>query len=80
MKKKIGISVEILRNIAVLTKAILKVNDNKVASVSIIGSADGPTTIFLVGKLGRISFPFIIIIGIILMIIITGLFILKHKH
>ena len=54
---------------------ILKEKGNK--SVSIIGAGDGPTSVFLAGKIDYSVFTFII--GIILFVIAVVIY-FKHKH
>jgi hypothetical protein len=56
---------------------ILKEKGNK--SVSIIGAGDGPTSVFLAGKIGRDYSVFTFIIGIILFVIAVVIY-FKHKH
>lgn len=56
---------------------ISKEKGNK--SVSIIGAEDGPTSVFLAGKIGRDYSVFAFIIGIIFLII-AGVIYFKHKH
>lgn len=56
---------------------ILKEKGNK--SVSIIGAGDGPTSVFLAGKIGRDYSVFTFIIGIILFVIAVVIY-FKHKY
>ena len=50
-----------------------------VAAVSVIGGADGPTSIFIAGKLNGDNFIFMIVVGIILLIL-AGVIFYKRKH
>lgn len=52
---------------------------NEPAAVSIIGGADGPTSIFLAGKLGGEVFNFLMAMGVIL-VLITVIVFLKKKR
>lgn len=65
--KKVGIVVSVIGVIIAIAGIIQK---NKIsASISIIGGADGPTSIFLAGKVGSAPAITGIVIGIILLII-----------
>ena len=65
--KKAGI---IAIMIGVITVIIGMIQRNKAsASISIIGGADGPTSIFLAGKIGGAPAMIGIVIGILLLII-----------
>ena len=46
-------------------------------SISIIGGSDGPTSIFLVGKLGDGSW---IIVGIVIAVIVAGIIAWKRRR
>lgn len=49
----------------------------KTASIEVIGGADGPTTVFVAGKLGTGTIAGIVVIGIVL--ITAGILIYKWK-
>ena len=75
--KKIGISTIIIGMIISVIGIIMKIK--KSFSVSIIGGADGPTSVFLAGQVGSGLGVLVIGLGIILLGI--GLFlIIKHKR
>lgn len=77
MKKIIGIIAGIF---GILLAVIgIRFKYKKAMSVSIIGGADGPTSIFLAGKVGTDFAVVAIIIGIILLGIAVFLF-LKNRH
>ena len=65
MKKRLGIIAGILGIV--------------LAAVSVIGGADGPTSIFIAGKLNGDNFIFMIVVGIILLIL-AGVIFYKRKH
>lgn len=74
MKKRLGIIAGIL--LAVIG-IVLKQKEN--IAVSVIGGADGPTSIFIAGKLNGDNFIFMIVVGIILLIL-AGVIFYKRKH
>ena len=47
--KKLEICIGVL-GLIILIKVLLAAKDKKAASTNIIGGADGPTTLFLIGK------------------------------
>lgn len=55
---------------------IMKVKEN--TAVSIIGGADGPTSVFVVAKLNSVPISFLIVIGIV-MLIVAIIFYSKRK-
>lgn len=67
MKKFFGIILTMIGIVMAILGLILKVKDQ--VSLSIIGGADGPTSIFLAGKVGGIGAVMGIIIGIILLVV-----------
>lgn len=73
--KKVGIAIAILGSIITIIGFILKFMKNK--AVSFIGGADGPTSIFLAGKVGNGTETIEIIIGFVILII--GLVIILRK-
>lgn len=73
--KKVGITVSIIGVILALAGIIQKIRKNM--TISIIGGADGPTSIFLTGKLSSTPAIMAIVIGIIMLII--GVFLIMRK-
>lgn len=69
--KKVGITASVIGVIIAIVGIILNIiQKNKIsASISIIGGVDGPTSIFLAGKVGSMPVITGIVIGIILLII-----------
>lgn len=70
MKKLLGIGITVIGIATVITGLILKANGQM--SVSVIGGADGPTSIFVAGKVGGTSAVAGIVAGIVL--IAAGIF------
>lgn len=66
----------------ILLKFILKFRREKALSISVIGGSDGPTSIFLAGKVGGGFFAVLVAFGL-LLILLAGLaliyFIRKKK-
>lgn len=77
MKKILVIITCIIGFLLVVFGSAMKVNEN--TAFSIIGGADGPTAIFLTGKLNSNLSVFLILIGIILLAIALIVY-LKRKH
>lgn len=79
MKKAIGITLSVIGIIMAAISLVFKVNDQKsvAKSVSVIGGADGPTSIFVAGKIGGTPAIIGIIVGIVLLAI--GIFIFARK-
>ena len=77
MKKRLGIIAGILGIVLAVIGIVLKQKEN--IAVSAIGGADGPTSIFIAGKLNGDSFSFLIVIGITLLIL-AGIVLYKRKH
>ena len=73
-----GIIAGILGIVLAVICIVLKQKEN--AAVSVIGGADGPTSIYIAGKLNGDNFVFLIVIGIILLVLagILGLVIQKR--
>ena len=71
MKKAIGITLSVIGIIMAAISLVFKVNDQKsvAKSVSVIGGADGPTSIFVAGKIGGTPAIIGIIVGIVLLAI-----------
>ena len=67
MKKRLGIIAGILGIVLAVIGIVLKQKEN--TAVSVIGGADGPTSIFIAGKLNGDNFIFMIVVGIILLIL-----------
>ena len=79
MKKITGIILAVIGIVTVAIHVIFKVNERMSAarSVSIIGGADGPTSIFIAGKIGGTSIWIGMFVGIVLLI--TGILIIIRK-
>ena len=75
MKKILGISLSAIGIVTVMVIAILKFK--KQMSISIIGGTDGPTSVFIAGKLGNTSAVAGVIVGIALLVI--GIFLIRKK-
>lgn len=76
MKKTIAIILGVMGLVLAGFSAVLKWK--KQMSVSIIGGADGPTSIFLAGKIGNDFSVAGIVVGI-LLLVITGFLMLRKK-
>ena len=76
MKKTMAIILGVMGLVLAGFSAVLKWK--KQMSVSIIGGADGPTSIFLAGKVGNDFSVAGIVVGI-LFIVIAGFFMLRKK-
>ena len=79
MKKVIGITLSVIGIIMAAISLVFKVNEqiSVTKSVSVIGVADGPTSIFVAGKIGGTPAIIGIIVGIVLLAI--GIFIFARK-
>lgn len=79
MKKAIGITLSVIGIIMAAISLVFKVNEQTsvTKSVSVIGGADGPTSIFVAGKIGGTPAITGIIVGIVLLAI--GIFIFARK-
>ena len=77
MKKRLGIIAGILGIVLAVIGIVLKQKEN--TAVSVIGGADGPTSIFIAGTLNGDNFIFMIVVGIILLIL-AGVIFYKRKH
>lgn len=75
--KKAALLLCVFGVIIVSANIVLKINDN--ISVSIIGGADGPTSIFLAGKVGEDFTLLGIIVGLILIVSATILFVQRKR-
>lgn len=76
MKKTIAIILGVMGVVLAGFSVVLKWK--KQMSVSIIGGADGPTSIFLAGKIGNDFSVAGIVVGI-LLLVITGFLMLRKK-
>ena len=76
MKKTIAIILGVMGLVLAGFSVVLKWK--KQMSVSIIGGADGPTSIFLAGKIGNDFSVAGIVVGI-LLLVITGFLMLRKK-
>ena len=79
MKKAIGITLSVIGIIMAAISLVFKINEqiSVTKSVSVIGGADGPTSIFVAGKIGGTPAIIGIIVGIVLLAI--GIFIFGRK-
>ena len=77
MKKRLGIIAGILGIVLAVIGIVLKQKEN--TAVSVIGGADGPTSIFIAGKLNGDNFIFMIVVGIILLIL-AGVIFFQNPH
>lgn len=77
MKKILGIILTVAGISTVIIGIILKVKTQM--SVSIIGGADGPTAIFLAGKVGSIPVVTGIITGVGIVLLAVGIFMIIRK-
>lgn len=79
MKKVVGIILTVIGIVTAAISLILKVKGQMsvARSVSIIGGADGPTSIFIAGKIGGSSAVIGILVGIVLLTV--GIFVIARK-
>ena len=79
MKKAIGITLSVIGIIMAAISLVFKIKEqiSVTKSVSVIGGADGPTSIFVAGKIGGTPAITGIIVGIVLLAI--GIFIFARK-
>ena len=75
MKKILGIVLSVIGIVTVIVTVILKLK--RQMSISIIGGADGPTSVFVAGKVGNTSAAAGVIVGIVLLAI--GIFIIRKR-
>lgn len=76
MKKILGIGLSGIGIVTVIVTIILKLK--RQMSISIIGGADGPTSVFIAGKVGNTSAAVGVIAGIVLLVI--GFFMIRKKR
>ena len=74
MKKILGIVAGIVGIISVIVGVALKMNNNAIA---IIGGADGPTSVFVAGKLNSVLVSILLIAIGVVMLIVAIIFYLK---
>ena len=77
LKKVVGISTGIVGVLCIIIGGIMKAKEN--TAVSIIGGADGPTSIFLAGKLNGNAAILLMVAGIVVLAA-GGFAWLKRKH
>lgn len=77
MKKKIGLAAGLAGILLVIIGSILKRKEN--TAISVVGGADGPTSVFVAGRLGGEVFIGAIALGVIL-IVAAILMVLKKKY
>ena len=75
MKKILGIVLSVIGIVTVIVTVILKLK--RQMSISIIGGADGPTSVFVAGKVGNTSAVAGVIVVILLLVI--GIFIIRKR-
>ena len=77
MKKILGIVAGIVGIISVIVGVALKMNNNAIA---IIVSVDGPTSVFVAGKLNSVLVSILLIaIGVVMLIVAIIFYFLKKK-
>ena len=77
MKKILGIVAGVVGIICIIVGAALKINNN---AISIIGGADGPTSVFVAGKLNSVLVSILLIAIGVVMLIVAIIFYLKRKR
>lgn len=76
MKKIHGIVLAIIGIIARLFGIVLRLKEN--TAISIIGGADGPTSIYVAGKISNVPVTISVILGIVLLVI--GVFVIIRNY
>ena len=77
MKKVIGIIIAI---VGIIIAAFgIEAKQKEAMAISIIGGADGPTSVFLAGKVGAVPIAMTIIVGVVLVLLGVVLFLRKKK-
>ena len=76
MKKMLGIGLSVIGIVTAVVTVILKLK--RQMSISIIGGADGPTSVFIAGKVGNTSAVAGVLVGIVLLAI--GIFLIRKKR
>lgn len=77
MKKILGIVAGVVGIISVIVGVALKMNNNAIA---IIGGVDGPTSLFVAGKLNSVLVSILLIAIGVVMLIVAIIFYLKRKR
>lgn len=77
MKKRIACIISILG--IILTAIGIALNQNAKTTVSVIGGADGPTSVFIAGKLNSDIFILLFGIGIVILLL-AGICLYKRKQ
>ena len=79
MKKFVGIILTVIGIVIAAISLIFKVNGQMsvARSVSVIGGADGPTSIFVAGEIGGFSAIIGMIVGVVLLTV--GIFVIGKK-
>ena len=77
MKKILGIVAGVVGIISVIVGVALKMNNN---AIGIIGGVDGPTSVFVAGKLNSVLVSILLIaIGVVMLIVAIIFYFLKKK-
>lgn len=76
MKKILGIVAGVVGIISVIVGVALKMNNNAIA---IIGGVDGPTSVFVAGKLNSVLVSILLIAIGVVMLIVAIFFIFEEK-
>ena len=77
MKKILGIVAGVVGIISVIVGVALNMNNNAIA---IIGGVDGPTSVFVAGKLNSVLVSILLIaIGVVMLIVAIIFYFLKKK-
>lgn len=77
MKKILGIVAGVVGIISVIVGVALKMNNN---AITIIGGVDGPTSVFVAGKLNSVLVSILLIaIGVVMLIVAIIFYFLKKK-
>ena len=79
MKKILGIIAGVVGIISVIVGVALKMNNNAIA-IAIIGGVDGPTSVFVAGKLNSVLVSILLIAIGVVMLIVAIIFYLKRKR
>lgn len=77
MKKIIGVIIAIVG--IIIAGFGISMKQKEAMAISIIGGADGPTSVFLAGKLGTTSFLAIIVVAVVLLAVRVAIIVKKKK-
>lgn len=77
MKKVYGIVLSVIGIVIALVGILLKVKES--TAVSIIGGVDGPTSIYVAGKIGSVPVIISVILGIVLLVIGIWVIVKNYK-